>query len=509
MVTLLKEREKTWSINRAGRQYVVEGRDRIESNDGMDIYRKHRIHPRIGGGATAPTPASAASSASATLNQFLSIAPTKYYAILGTVATGSAGGSTANVIWQQQIPIIPAFCTAIDYYITLPVTLTLGVGNVTTTGVTLSPFAPYSAIANQFTLGGAPPWSLTECTPWHIDETQHKIDYDPYFTGLGNMINLPAPSGSVSNPFANVLDQGPALVAGVNGPQVIGGSGSLNPGSVVTNATTAAVSSNYSFTFSVRINLQRKRHLLWGAVPFGDPENRPNNVTQIFPLLGTLPEQCLFVNGGTGGFNTVGNSVVLNGAATVLAVYNLQYIDLLPPGVQSPPAPAVGYGLQLVTSSPSGQSAGTIFPMTHRTAMVYTGMHHIVVNTPSASAGVGGLPIQADYFGIWDDQDVQSSRFNFDLQNNTFMQYFVNYHRNYRRYPYKGVYSYEPDDGVFPEVPSVTPYVGLMTPDASYASAFGLPVTPAMTSSMRIPSGTTLINSYIRLYEFGLVRVPY
>src|SRR6185312_5143640 len=87
------------------------------------------------------TQAQAAQAALAAINSFLSIAPRKYYAILGTVASGNAGGATATAIFQQQIPIIPAFCTAIDYNINLPVTLTLPAS----TGVaTLSPFAPYS-----------------------------------------------------------------------------------------------------------------------------------------------------------------------------------------------------------------------------------------------------------------------------------------------------------------------------------------------------------------------------
>src|SRR6185437_4796375 len=99
------------------------------------------------------TQAQAAQAALAAINSFLSIAPRKYYAILGTVASGNAGGATATAIFQQQIPIIPAFC---------------------------------SAIANQITLGGAPPWPLTEMTPWYLDMVQHRVDYDPDYPGLGN-----------------------------------------------------------------------------------------------------------------------------------------------------------------------------------------------------------------------------------------------------------------------------------------------------------------------------------
>ncbi len=439
-----------------------------------------KVMPDVSGGATAATPNSQAQQATSVLNQFLTIAPTKFYSIVGSVPSGSAGGPTANVTWQQQIPIVPAFCTAIEYEITLPVTLTLQAGNVTAQTATLSPFAPYCAVANQFTLGGAPPWALTELTPWHIDETMHQIDYDPFYPGLGGNEGI---FGTNS-----VLDLGPTQ-------QQIGGSGSLAPGATVTNTTNAAVNLNYNFQFTVRIPLQRKRHLLWGAVPFGDPENRPNNITQIFPLIGTLPEQSLFVNASASA------TCVLNGAATVKAVYELKYIDLLNPGMSTPPSPAVGYGLQLTTSTTSQLSVGSITPITHRTAQIYTAIHHILVNN--------SLPLRTDYFGLWDDQDQQSARWSYDAQANTLNEYWTRYHRLYHRYPYTGVYSAEFDDGVFPPIPSVTPLNALMTPDQSYAQAFNVPVTPAMTTALRVPTGTALTNGYIRNYEFGLVRVPY
>lgn len=426
------------------------------------------------------TQASAAQAALAAINNFLSVAPRKYYAILGTVASGSAGGANANVIWQQQIPIVPAFCTAIDYNITLPVTLTLQAGSVTTQTATLSPFAPYSAVANQLTLGGAPPWPLTELTPWYMDMVQHRINYDPDYPGLGDNSGF----------FGSITDQGPLA-------NEIGGSGSLNPGSTVTNVTSAPVSTNYNFQFKVRQQLQRKRHLLWGAVPFGDPENRPNNLMQILPLVGSNPEQSLFVNVGP----NASNSVVLNGAATIQATYELAYIDLLPPSMTAVPNPQVGYGLQLVQFSTTGLAAGTIAPITHRTAMAYTSIHQLLIN--------GELPLRADYFGLWDDQDVQSSRWNYDKQVNTFSEYFDKFQRELRRYPLTGQYVADFEGGVFPEIPSVTPYDAIMSPDQSYAQAFGVPVTPAMTTALRIPSGTSLSSPYIRTYSFGLVRVPY
>src|ERR1700722_16849571 len=183
------------------------------------------------GSGTAQT---AAQAAAAAINNFLSVAPRKYTAILGTVATGSPGGASATVVWQQQVPIVPAFCTAIDYNITLPVTLSLQAGNVTTQTATLSPFAPYSAIANQITLGGAPPWPLTEMTPWYMDWIAKHINFDPQYPGYGNNAGI----------FAAITDQGPTA-------NQIGGAGSLAPGTTVTNVTAGIVNTNFNFQFKV------------------------------------------------------------------------------------------------------------------------------------------------------------------------------------------------------------------------------------------------------------------
>ena len=439
----------------------------------FDVYEGHaglKVRRRPSGGATAPTPGSQAQAAQAALNSFLAIAPTKKYTIIGTVASGSAGGGSANVVWQEQIPIIPAFCTSIDYEITMEVTPTISSGTAT-----WSNFAPYCAVNNQLTLGGAPPWPYTEFTAWYIDETMHRQNWDPAYAGLGGQ-----GTASNANPaFTNVLDYGTSAVAF-----------GADPGSAVTTGTAV------TFQFNVRQQLQRKRHLLWGAIPFGDPENRPNNLLQLNSLVGNNPEQNLIVPAS-------GASVTasLSAQMTVKAVYNLAYIDLLPPSIGTPPAPSVGYGLQLTPSSPGGLVAGNIFKMTHRTAQVYTAMHHILVN--------GGAPVQADYFGLWDDQDQQSARWSYDASVNTFNCYFTDYHRVYGKYPMLGVYTAELDDGVVPQLPSVTPLRALMTPDASYAQAFDLPVTPAMTTAIRLPSGDTASSPYVREYEFGLVRVPF
>lgn len=424
----------------------------------------------------------AAQAARAAIENFLKIAPKKYYTILGTLAGTNPGGANAYVTWQQPIPIIPAFCTAVTYTIQLPVKATVAKKVTPNTGaITLSPFAPYSAIIQQMTLGGAPPWPLTEMTPWYLDSIVHKVNYDWQYPGLGDN----------SQYFATILDQGPI-------PNNIGTTtANLKPGTTLKNSSTTTFTTHtYTFNFRVRQQLQRKRHLLWGSVPFGDPENRPNNQVQVAGLLGQNPEQNMFVKavGST-------NKVATKGTTKVYAKYELSYIDLLPPGLTSVPQPLVSFGLQLTPFSITNLAAGTLQPITHRTAQIYTSIHHLLINNQ--------VPIRANYFGLWDDQDQQSARWAYDSQNNTFTEYFDNVQRTYRRYLNTGHYVATFENGVFPEIPSVTPYDALMSPDASYAQTFGVPVTPAMTTTLRIPNTTATTNPYARVYAFGLVRVPY
>lgn len=424
-------------------------------------------------GGTSSTPQNAAQAAALAVQNFLKVAPRRYYTVLGTIPAGSSGGATANAVWQREIPIVPAFCTAIDYTIQLPVTLTLA---ATTGAATVSPFAPYSAFYQQLTIGGAPPWPLTEMTPWYFDDVIHRQNYDRNYPGLGNNASY----------FATILDQGP-----------VANSFGTDPGTNLTNTSAAATNTNYAFNFGLRQQLQRKKHLLWGSIPFGDPQNRPSNIVQLAPLVGTNPESSLFV-AGSGATAVVQSGQTVN----VYAKYELAYIDLLPPSITQAPEPLVNFGLQLTPYSLSQNlQAGTIVPDVHRTAQLYTYIHHILVNNQ--------LPIRADYFGLWDDQDQQSARWAYDSQNNTFTSWFDHMHRTYRRYFNTGHYFVDMEGGINPEIPSVTPYDALMSPDESYATQFGIPLTPAMTTALRIPSGTSLTNPYIRTYSFGLVRVPY
>lgn len=426
--------------------------------------------------ASAATPDQAAQAAANAVSNFLRIAPKKYRTIQGSVAGGLAGGASSTVVWNQQIPIIPAFITAIDYTINLPITLTLG---PTTGSATASPLAPYSIFANQLNIGGAPPWPLTELTPWYLDGNLDHIEFDPSYNGFGQNQGF----------FANILDQGP-------NPNSF--PAAIQPNATVTNVTGSPTNTNYTYAWWMRQQLQRRRHVLWGSVPAGDPENRPENIMQMNPLVGgSNPEQNMFVN--TAG---AGTTAVTNGAATINATYELAYIDLLYPGMQASPQPTVGFGLQLIAFNTTGLNAGNITPVTHRTAMIYNRIHHLLVN--------GGLPIRADYFGLWDDQDQQAARWQYDAQVNTFFEYFHKVQKTYRRFFNTGHYFVDMYSGEFPEIASVTPLDALMSPDAQYAALAGVPVTPAMTTALRIPTGTSLVNpTYLRTYSIGLVGVTY
>lgn len=423
---------------------------------------------------TATTPSSQASAAAAAVSNFLAVAPTRYMTVLGSVASGAVGGQSSDVVWARTIPTTPAFCSAVEYEITIPVSLTLA---ATTGAATVSPFAPYSAVGQQLTLGGAPPWPQTELTAWYLDDIIRHSNWDPAYPGLGNNEGY----------FTDILDLGPT-------PNQIGGSGSVNPGTALTNTTTAAVTTDYTFTFKLRQQLMRKRHVLWGAIPFGDPENRPDVTAQLLALVGTHPESNLFVAGD-------GATAQLTSAATVNATYELRYVDLLPPGMGSAPQPLVSYGLQVTNFRRSDLNAGTVYPTTHRTAMVYTAIHNILVNNQ--------LPIRADYWSLWDDEDQQSAKWAYDDTNNTFVEWFNHIQRTYRRYFNTGHYFVDLEGGDLPEIPSVTPYKGVMTPSATLANSWGITVTPAMSTAIRIPSGTTTSNPYIKNYSFGFVPVPY
>jgi hypothetical protein len=394
-------------------------------------------------------------------SEFLRVAASRVVVIRGVVRAGAQGGGSSIVNWDDLVPTIPGLLVELEYQISFSVNFA-GAGQV-------SPYAPYCAWANQLTLGGAPPWPLTELTPWYLDEITEAVNYDPAYPGLGNN----------SAPAGPLVDLGPSPI-----------NYSVQPGLVRT-------AGNYTdvFTLRCRIMLQQKRSLLYGAIPMGDPENKIRNVTQLLPLIGNNPEQNLYVNCAPGATAT------LAADADIKAVYHVRYIDLLPSSDTKVPLPQIGYGVQLNANSSSIQNPGQQAKYYHRDSMAYLKIMTNLINNQA--------PIQAYYFGLWNTQEQKSARWEYDTQQNSFGTYFSDYAKTYRRYPPLGFYVADYVSGDYPEVPSVTPYNAIMSPDANYSDAFDVAVTPAMTTAITVPPGTAMNEAYQRVYSKGLVGVAY
>ena len=380
---------------------------------------------------------------------------------------------------KMWFPTIPGLCVELDYEISFSVTLTIGTSGQ---AATVSPFAPYSAWANQLTLGGAPPWPLTELTPWFLDEITSSRNFDEAYPGLGND----------SSPAGLNLDPGPLAV-----------SYGTAPGTTHT-ATAANETFTDTFTFRVRIMLQQKRGLLYGAIPMGDPENKIRNITQLLPLIGVNPEQSLYINAGA----SCSAAITAATPATVNAIYRVRYIDLLPSSDTNIPLPAIQYGIQMDANTQAIQAVNAQQKYYHRDSMAYLKIMHLLVNSDFAAVATGQQ--QASYFALWDTQEQKSARWEFDTAQNTFQRYFDRYHTVYHRYPPKGFYIADMQSGDVPDVPGITPYNAIMSPDANYAEAFNVAVTPAMTTTLTVPAGATWTDQgYMRVYSKGLVGVAY
>jgi hypothetical protein len=408
--------------------------------------------------------------ATTVVGEFLKVAALRPLCIQGTLATGATGGGSSTVTFQDQIPTVPGLLVMLEYQITFSVNLTIGTSGQS---AQVSPCAPHSAWANQLTLGGAPPWPLTEFTPWWLDELTNRTNWDPIYPGLGND----------AYPAGANLDLG-------SSPK----SYSVVPGTVHLATANGQVFTD-TFTFVERIKLQQKRGLLYGAIPMGDPENKIRNVTQLLPLIGSNPEQNLYINAGAS------CTAALNGAATINCIYHIRYIDLLPSSDTNIPLPAIGYGLQLNANSSSIQNAAQQNKYYHRDSMAFLKIMSYLVNSQ--------VGIRASYWGLWDTQEQKSARWEYDVAQNTFQTYFEDFQNVYRRYPLLGFYVADFVSGENPNVPNVTPYNGIMSPDANYAEAFDVAVTPAMTSTITVPTGTSMSGAYQRVYTKGLVGVAY
>jgi hypothetical protein len=405
---------------------------------------------------------------------FLKYAPLRHIAITGTLPLSSTGGANAYVTWQSLPPETPVWCTSVDFFVSWKLNIVVP----TTQAFTISPFAPYAAFSNQFTIAGAPTWPLIECTPFLFEYQRSTRGFDMGYLGLGQNAGY----------LANVVDTGPY---GQNFDAA-----AVAPGVATTNAATTSATYTLTWVFCVHIELQRKRSALWGAIPLGDPKNRLNTLFQLNNLIGTQPEQNLIVVAGAG------VTAALDGTTqtTVIACYNVRDIDILPNGVATP-SPQVELGYTINSYTQSITSAGIIYPMQHIAAMAYEAVHHVLVNVQ--------VPIRPDYMGLWLTQEQKAARYDFDSQANTLAEYWERYRRQFQRYPYKGHFQIDLTRGAFPDIPSLDPYDGLMTPDSTYGDMFGVKATPSWQTAIRIATGTGLTNAYVREYEVGLVKVGY
>lgn len=407
----------------------------------------------------------------ANIDGFLRYARTKYYPLAGTIPTGAVGGVPAsNVTFSDQIPAVPAWATSVVFEVTLPIALTLPAG----ASVRVSPFFPYSAVLMGLTLAGSPPWDVMSLAPWYLDNITNSRGYDP------------AGSGVVPGAEANDADAGPFAYT----------NGGFTPGGTITNGGGAPATTNGTVKFRVKCNLQRNPRLLFGAIPMGDPENRPKLTMQLAALVGPNPELNAFQDTAA-----AGATASLSAPATITAVIKGKSLDVLPPGIGNIPTPEVGMGLAVTYTTQTQAAAGQIFKMKHSTAMLYEKVLHLLIN--------GQVAQRADYFANWLTGEQQSARQEFDASQGTFNEYYEEVFSRYRRYLPTGVYINDLVGGFNPDDPGRDPYDGQQTPDTGYAAEFGLAATPAWTTALRIPVGTGINGAYAALYEFGLVNVPY
>lgn len=405
---------------------------------------------------------------------FLKYAAERPIAIYGTLPLSASGGNAANVTWQSQPPETPVWVDSVDFLVSWKLNVTVPA----TQAFTLSPFAPYSAFSQNFTIAGAPPWPLQEMTPFLFDNMTATRDWDPGYDGLGQ------DAGYISG----LVDRGPYAQSF--------DAASVAPGKTYTNSGSTSATVTLTWTFPLHVQLQRKRTDMWGMVPLGDPKNRLATNVQLNPIVGVNPESNLIVSAGAG------VTAALDGTTQsfVVANYNVRDIDILPNGIPTP-NPTVGRGLTINATSISMTAAGTIKPFQHIDAMIYTALHHILVNNQS--------PIRPDYMGLWLTQEQKSARHDFDNQANTLDAYFRKFFKFYRRYPMTGQYTEDFARGSFPDLPAVDPYEALMSPDSTYADQAGVKATPSMQTALRIAAGTALTDAYARIYEVGLVDVGY
>ena len=409
--------------------------------------------------------------------------------ILGSIASGATGGPAFPVVWSRVLPVVPRWIESIDLFVSLPYTLSIPAGAT----VSVSPFFPYSAVQQRLTIAGSPPWDYVSLVPHWLDEITRRTGFDPTSSPVfaqmsaGFTPGYTVPSGQTDPGGAGAQAQ-TTFVFNT-------GNASIIPGQTIHNAGTAAQVLTGTLTFSGRIILQRRPATMFGMIPNGDPQDRPDLEIYLSPLVGPQPENSLIQD-----FANAGATMSLTGTGTVYAVWNSKGLDVLPPGV-APTEPTVGLGWAINAFTTPVPNAGQIFNINHQAAILYQKIFHLVYTNQKVQ--------DCDYFGLWVTGEQQNARWEFDAAQNNMFSYWKKIITTYGRFMPAGTFIADFVSGVYPEEPADTPYNGAMSPDQSYASAFGIKYTPAMATALRYPTGTGMTNATVRTYSMGYVEVPY
>jgi hypothetical protein len=403
--------------------------------------------------------------------------------ISGTIpATARGGTAGSQVVWNPStVPEIPAWASAIDLSITVPISVHLATGKK----AHISPYAPYCMFQLQSILAGAPEWpNNTSLVPFWLDWLTHTRK--SIQTSIG-------PDYATQNNIGTWFYKGPTGVTWT----------SKYPGSTLTGGS-GGTTFTWTWKFTVRIRLQVKPNRLWGCIPLGDPQNRPRFPTYLTALVGPNPENNLLQGRGTNATSTI-TAKVGSGGVVIKMTFRSLSLDVLPTTVKTLPAIKVGMGRQVgYTNSLPLPVAGSIVYQQQRLAQIYTAIYQCLVNKQA--------PINPDYIGLWITQAKASARWTYDKSVTTLQNFYKAIKETYGRYLPVGVVPFVLDGGfggTDPEYPREAPYNGLMSPDAAYAAQAVVKVTPNMSTAVRIPSGTSITSCYSATYTFGLIKVPY
>jgi hypothetical protein len=427
----------------------------------------------------------------------------------GTAPINNQGGqSAARFNWDTDTPRNPFWCWAMGFQFNIEVDVNIPAGG----SVILSPFAPYSGIGVQLTIGGGQAIQPMSLVPFWLDELTSRRNYDWINPGPAQALNQPSGNQGLGAAGAlyNIPEwqwDGSDYKGGTNGiiePLSIKDTASnlYVPGQTISNAGTTAETLKLVFRFQAWMQLGRKlygRQLedLTGCIPMGDPANRPTLYVNIQSLVGTFPESNMFISASSG---VTATTDTVN-APTCQLIWICKELDQLPDNV-AVGTPKVLSALEVNTNGGFAiQNAGQFANLIFDTAMVYNKRFHVLVNNQ--------LPISADYFGVWYSENQANNRYFYDGTQNNMQEYFRTTHRAYGRNMPKGTYIADLVGGNFPEFPRETPYRGEIVTSTTLAGLTGLKPYPNAQTTIRIPSGTPMSGAYCTTYSFGTVPVSY